>query len=190
MSGDNPHEAVTAFLKLFRAVLGVLDGKGVIVVPRHGSWIIGKAYSWVLNPQDGMKLGDAGTLYASMQFEVRDYGVSDPKGLKRFRVATLGYNYKLEQPGRSDRWRMHWHPDGASDMREPHLHIPPDLKVHRPCYRMPFEAAIRWCIEDGASLICTLQKAKDELSRLEELTRLSWASAPDLPWVPDPRSAG
>lgn len=48
---DSPHEAVKTFLELFRDVLGVLDSKGHIVIFGHGSWITGKAYSWVLNPE-------------------------------------------------------------------------------------------------------------------------------------------
>jgi hypothetical protein len=101
-----------------------------------------------------------------------DYGPDPNEFAKRFRVTTLSYNYRLEHPGGGDRWRMHWHPEGISDVRKPHLHIPPDLKVHRPCDRMTFENAIRWCIEDGAPLACTLQKAENELVRLGELTVL------------------
>jgi hypothetical protein len=94
VSGDSPQEAVTAFLEPFRAVLGVLDGKGDIVIPRRGSLITSKGYSWVLNPERGMKLGYVGTLYASMRFEVLDYGRGPKEFGKRFRVTILGYNYR------------------------------------------------------------------------------------------------
>lgn len=168
----NPQGAVTAFLERFRAALCVLDNKGQIVIPRQGSWVTGKHYSWVLNPQKGMKLGDAGTLYASMQFEVIDYGLDNPNEDEfgqRFEVNILGYNYRLEQSSGGDRWRMHWHPEGISDVREPHLHIPPDLKVHRPCDSMTFETAIRWCIKDGAPLTCAPQEAERKLTVTYEL---------------------
>lgn len=181
MYGDSPQEAVTTFLEPFKAALCVLDGRGHIVIPRHGSWIKGKIYSWVLNPEKGMKLGNAGTLYASMQFQVIDTDPASNEFGKRLRVTTFGYNYRLEHPSGSDRWRMHWHPDGVSDVREPHLHIPPDLKVHRPCDRMTFENAIRWCIKDGAPLSCTPQEAEDELILWETPTKLIWASPPEVP---------
>lgn len=176
MSGDSLQEAVTAFLEPFRAALGVLDGRGDIVIPRRGSLITSKDYSWVLNPERGMKLGDVGTLYASMRFQVLDYGRGPKEFGKRFRVTILGYNYRLEQPNGGDRWRMHWHPDGVSNVKEPHLHIPPDLKAHRRCDQMTFENAIRWCIADRAPLTCTPQEAEDELSR--------WQEPPDLGELP------
>jgi hypothetical protein len=94
--GDSPQEAVTAFLEPLRAALSVLDGAGAIAVPRHGSWTKGKTYSWVLNAGRGMKLGDAGTLHASMQFRIIDTDPTTNDFGKPLRVTTLGYNYKLE----------------------------------------------------------------------------------------------
>jgi hypothetical protein len=95
--GDSPQEAITTFLEPFKAALCVLDGKGHIVIPRHGWWIKRKTYSCVLNPQKGMKLGDAGTLYASMQFQLLDTDPASNEFGKRLRVGMLGYNYRLEQ---------------------------------------------------------------------------------------------
>jgi len=78
---------------------------------------------------------------------------------------------------------MHWHPDGPSDIWEPHLHIPLDLKMHYPCDRMTFETAIRWCIQAGAPLTCTLQEAENELIEIEAPHTLyrSWRSRHDRP---------
>jgi hypothetical protein len=163
--GESTQKAVTAFLEHFRNALCVLDGKGDVVVPRSGSLLPYNTYSWVLSANKGMKLGQAGTLYASMQFWITH---ANPNFYpKRFKVEIAAYNYKLEQSGGSDRWRMHWHPDGVSESRGPHLHIPPNLKVHRPCNLITFETAIRWCIADGAPLTCSRTEAEDELSRLE-----------------------
>ncbi|RNI16922.1 hypothetical protein EFY87_19790 [Flexivirga caeni] len=52
---------------------------------------------------------------------------------------------------------MHWHPDGNSPVRSPHLHLrlaPVDqvgytLQYHLPTDRQSFEGAIRWAIELG-----------------------------------------
>ncbi|MGH3904823.1 MAG: hypothetical protein ACRDTE_11615 [Pseudonocardiaceae bacterium] len=182
MPGDTPQEAVTAFLDPLRAALSVLDGVGHVSVPRRGLWVKYKRVSWVLNGGNGMKLGDIGTLHASMTFRVIDTDPSTNELGKPLRVSTLDYNYKLELPGGTDMWRMHWHPDGVSDTREPHLHIPPDLKVHRPCDRMTFENAIRWCIRDGAPLTCSPREAEDFLTDVEAPHRLhrSWGSRADM----------
>ena len=156
MPGDTPHEAVTQFLSPLRSALSVLAGRGVIAVPRHGKLVKYRSVSWILNSGEGMRLGEVGT---------------------------LGYNYRLELPNGKDKWRMHWHPDGLSDMHDPHLHTPPDLKVHRPCDRMTFETAIRWCLEDGAPLTCGVREAEDLLTEAEAPHRLhrSWSSALDRP---------
>ncbi len=183
MPGDSPHEAVTAFLEPLRDALAVLDGPGGITVPRSGSWTKGRTYSWILNAGGGMRLQGVGTFHASMQFQIIDTDPTTNDLGKRLRVTTLAYNYKLEQPDGRDLWRMHWHPDGQSDIREPHLHVPPELKVHRPCDRATFETAIRWCIGDGAPLVCTLQEAEDQLLLSETPHKLhrTWASPHDRP---------
>jgi hypothetical protein len=186
--GNSPQEAVTAFLVPLKDALSVLNGPGAITVSRHGSWIKGKTYLWVVNAGDGMKLGDVGTLHASMQFRVIDTDPVTNDFGKPLRVTTLAYNYKLEQPSGRDLWRMHWHPDGVSAVREPHLHVQPDLKIHRPCDRMTFETAIRWCIKDGAALVCTPQEAEDLLLLSETPHRLNrtWASPLDRPDLQHP----
>jgi hypothetical protein len=121
--------------------------------------------------------------HASMQFQIIDTDPATHDLGKPLRVTTLAYNYKLERSGDGDLWRMHWHPAGGGDIREPHLHGPPDLKVHRPCERMTLETAIRWCIEDGAPLICTPKKAEDQLVLSEAPHKLhrTWASPHDRP---------
>jgi hypothetical protein len=127
-----------------------------------------------------MRLRGVGTFHASMRFQVIDTDPATNDLGKPLRVTTLAYNYKLEQRG-GDLWRMHWHPDGRSDTREPHLHVPPDLKVHRPCDRMTLETAIRWCIGDGAPLLCTPQEAEEQLLLSETPHKLhrTWASSHD-----------
>lgn len=183
MPGDSPQEAVTAFLEPLRAALSVLDGAGVIAVTRRGSWAKGRTYSWVLNAGRGMKLGDVGTLHASMQFQVIDTDPATNDLGKCLRVTTLGYNYRLERSDGGDLWRMHWHPDGVSDVREPHLHVPVDLRVHLPCDRMTFETAIRWCTEYGAPLLCAPHEAEEQLLLSETPHKLhrTWASPFDRP---------
>lgn len=103
-------------------------------------------------------------------------------------ATTLGYNYKLEQAG-GDVWRMHWHPDGVSHVRVPHLHVPPEYQVPRPCERMTFENAIRWCIEDGAPLTCTRSEAEGHLLLTETPHKLhrSWSSPLDRPELGRPQ---
>lgn len=188
MPGDTPQEAVTAFLSPLKEAVSVLDGRGAITVNRHGGWARGQTYSWVLNAGQGMKLGNVGTFHASMLFKVIDTDPTTNDFGKHLRVTTLGYNYKLEQAG-GDVWRMHWHPDGVSHVRVPHLHVPPEYQVHRPCERMTFENAIRWCIEDGAPLTCTRSEAEGHLLLTETPHKLhrSWSSPLDRPELGRPQ---
>jgi hypothetical protein len=72
MPGDTPQEAVTAFLNPLKSAVCVLDGPGAITVNRRGGWVKGETYSWVLNAGHGMKLGNVGTVRASMRFRVID----------------------------------------------------------------------------------------------------------------------
>ncbi|WP_054054460.1 hypothetical protein [Alloactinosynnema sp. L-07] len=158
----------------------MLDGYTKLFVQPRNGFRKEQIYSWHLNQDRGVPLGKIGTFYASMKFEVIDADQS--KYDKPFRVTTREYNYKLEGPDGSDQWRMHWHPDSrVSPERYPHMHLPPDLKIHRRTSRMTFEAAITWCIALGAPLsvetaealqIVTLTEARHVLWR-------GWSNHPD-----------
>lgn len=68
-----------------------------------------------------------------------------------------------------------------SPAREPHLHLPPDIGLHRPVERWTFETAIRWLILDKAPLSCSSAEAEHELAEVEapHVLHRGWSSPLD-----------
>lgn len=180
MPGRNPQEAADAFLEPLKEAVRVLDGFGQIIVggKEKGGYRKGREFTWYLNGHDvGMSLRGLGTFHAEMRFEIID---ADEKRFGApLRVKTNGYLYRLTV-GDGDLWRIHWHPVGYSPHKEPHVHVQPDLELHRPTGRITFEKVIRWCIEDGAPLRCTRQDALDRLALCEapHLLHRTWSDHP------------
>lgn len=181
MPGRTPPEAVRAFLKPLEDALAVLDGVANLTVSKKGQYRKGVEYSWTINNGAGMRLGSAGTFFASMRFKIID---ADPvRHEAPLRVTARGYLYSLKAPNGDDIWRMHWHPGGASQEERPHLHIHPNLKQHQVSPRMTFEKAIQWCIPFGAPLTCSLEEALAhlEVAQAEHILYRSWADYPGEP---------
>jgi hypothetical protein len=175
--GRNPQQAVAAFLDPFREALRVLDGVGKLSLSPKGGYRLGQRYSWQLNGAEGMDLGPVGLFIASMEFEVVDADPGKNEFRHPYRVTTGSYHYKLRGRDGKDQWRIHWHPDGRSRVRVPHIHRPPDLKQHWPTGRMTFENAVAWCIESGAAVRGgDNQQARNQLAVIEapHLLYRSW----------------
>jgi hypothetical protein len=111
--------------------------------------------AWILNGLDGMSLRGFGTFYAQQCFELvetsaehREYAPAE-----RYRVTTREYIYRVElDTGQQIRW--HWHPEGRSSERRPHVHPSFNLKAHLPGPRIALEDVIEGCIELGARPAC------------------------------------
>lgn len=173
MPGRTAAEAVAAFLEPLREALKVLDAVTQLSVAPKGGYRKGVRYSWVLNGSRGADLGPAGILTASMEFEIIDCDPSTNEFGHPLRVSSRSYHYKLRAPDGTDRWRMHWHPEGKSPITWAHLHMPPDDKLHLASDRMTFEKAIMWCAQFGAPLTCTLGEAADRVLLIEAPHRLN-----------------
>lgn len=150
----------------------MLDAVTKISVAPKGGIRTGVRYAWVLNGADGAALGEAGTFFAGMEFEVVGCDPTTNEYGHPFRVSTRSYHYKLRSSQGTDAWRMHWHPGGNSPITFAHLHLPPDLKRHLPSERMTFEKAIAWCAQFGAPLTCSTEEANDRLVLAESAHRL------------------
>lgn len=177
MPGRTPCDAVEEFIAPLREAVRILDGVGRLMVSPKGGYRKGVRYSWVLNGADGMDLGAAGWFIASMEFEVIDADPAKNEYGHPLRVTARSYHYKLRGRDGTDQWRMHWHPAGRSRVTGPHLHLPPDLKQHRPTGRMTLENAVGWCMESGAAVTTeSAEKARQEFALIEAPHRLhrSW----------------
>jgi len=73
-----------------------------------------------------------------------------------FRVTTLYYSYAIETQAAQEIVGYHWHPDGVSPVRFPHLHLGPAVeigmeelsrKAHFPTGRVAFEEIVQLLIE-------------------------------------------
>ncbi|GAA0333623.1 hypothetical protein [Micropruina glycogenica] len=156
MAGRKPTPAVSAFLQPIRRALRCLTETPLSVSAMH-HYELDKPYSWSLNDAMGVSLRGLerrdGMLYGYMAWKL----IKDPGPLGPFRVTTLGYDYSMTL-GNRELWAMHWHPEGRSNFREPHLHLKPMANAegrpeHLPTPRMMFETAVRWAIEFGAEPI-------------------------------------
>jgi len=185
MPGRTPADAVAAFLEPFREGIKLLDGHARITATGRHGYRKGARYSWSLNGEGGMHLRQTGTFYASMTFEVVDSvpDEHDDEHQGPFRCSTRSYSYKLSTPRGADLWRMHWHPDGRSPAKGPHLHLPPDLDRHLPTGRSTFEQALCWLIEFDAPARCNSADAQARLAELEaaHLLHRTWNISPGEP---------
>ena len=184
MPGGTPQAAVTAFLEPLRQAVSALSGHCQIAAVRKGAYTKGRVYLWHLNGGNGISWPGIGVFTASMGFEIID---ADPErhevAAGDVRVTTRSYHYHFLGPdGVTARWRMHWHPDGQSGVKEPHLHRLPEIKTHWATPRMSFETAIRWCATEGAPLSCSESDAEDRLTRSEAAFKLfgSWQDTPTI----------
>lgn len=180
MPGATPYEAVRAFLEPFQENLAILDGNGQINSTRKGGYALGHEYAWVINAGCGMTLPNLGLFTASMSFEIVETGSGS--GPDRYRVTTRSYNYRLRHDDHGDLWRCHWHPEGVSKHKRPHLHFPPHFTaLETP--RVSFEFVLRWCMDHGAALTVEREEAERMLSLTEGLHQLhrSWSVDPDQP---------
>ncbi|MBI3213163.1 MAG: hypothetical protein HYZ38_05045 [Mycobacterium sp.] len=98
-----------------------------------------------------MILPDFGRLYAAQRFQVVNTTENDHVDPDRepFRVSTREYIYRLVMnKGHVIEW--HWHPQGNSHERRPHIHPAIDPKAHLPGPRFAMEDVIESCIQLGA----------------------------------------
>lgn len=163
----------------FRQAVAVLDGVANLGVSPKSGYRVGERYAWALNGAAGMRLAPAGTFFAGMEFEIIDTDPSTNEYGHPYRASARSYHYKFQDPDGNDLWRLHWHPDGRSRVKGPHIHRPPDMKKHWSTPRMSFEDAVRWCIESGAPVSCSSnQEALDVLAQTEapHLLHRSWTT--------------
>ena len=178
MPGRNPQEAVQNLIAPLARAVGVLDGWADLHLSRRGGYHLGQELTWILNEGAGLSLANVGTFFAEMGFQIVE---SDPKKHEgRYRVTTLRYRYRLESLSGVDRWRAHWHPDGNSRVKVPHIHLPPDLKLHFEVPRISFEQTLQWCIQLGAPLSCSETEAERVLAETHGVHVLyrTWVNNP------------
>jgi hypothetical protein len=145
--GRTPRDAVKAYLEPLQKNISIVC-KGVLRVNNYDAL---EAVS-VLTLPDPVPLNGRPDLYLSFtqQYKI----IKDPEN-GPFRVTTLYYSYAVETQDAHEIVGYHWHPDGVSPVRFPHLHLGPaalvgmeDLrrKAHLPTGRVAFEEVVEFLI--------------------------------------------
>jgi hypothetical protein len=145
--GRTPREAVKAYLEQLQKIISIVS-QGVLRVSNYDTPEVVS----VLTLPDPAPLNGRPDLCLSFtqQYKIVKNAKNEP-----FRVTTLYYSYAVETQDAQEIVGYHWHPDGVSPVRFPHLHLGPaacvgldDLrrKAHLPTGRVAFEEVIELLI--------------------------------------------
>jgi len=195
MPGQNPNEAVKNFLAPLQVAIGCIT-QAHISVSSYRQYVVEEERDWMLNSGEGVVLKRRWATDENRPFQQLDFFASmwwkviedDRDGYGPFRVTTVGYGYSLLGDDR-ELWAMHWHPNGQSDVRYPHIHLGDIVlsgkatvtsKNHLPTSRMTLEAAIRWAIEWGAEPVRSDWEDRLLLAESPHLLFRTWSSNPDV----------
>lgn len=189
LPGRTPAEAVKAFLQPLQDALACVANAKISVSP--GGYGAGREHSWTPNRGDGVALDGGFHLDARMKYRIVEQ--AHASAAERWRVTTLAYTYRLlDQAG--ELWVIHWHPDGPSPDRAPHLHLGTSLlapsgivtrKSHIPTGRITFERVIRFAIECGAEPKHADWDQRLLLAEGPHLLYRSWSGDPTLELPPE-----
>jgi hypothetical protein len=109
--------------------------------------------SIVLGRGADVPVGDEGlSLFVGHYYTVVEVEVEDDGEIERgFAVRTGGYTYKVESHAEGgELFCWHWHPEGTSWCRWPHLHArTPRHGDHLPTSRVALEQVVRWLIVEA-----------------------------------------
>lgn len=145
MPGRTPHEAFQAFIEPLEAAIACLGAANITVSAGGRSDASDRVHAWTLNGMTGMAF--TGGFYFTAQMNYRFAKVSRSE----FRVTTVAYMYTLRRGG-DELWSLHWHPDGNSPVKTPHIHLAGvDPSGHFPVERMSLEQAVAWVIQSGVT---------------------------------------
>lgn len=187
-----PREAVNAFRDAINlAALCVGQCQASLGPEPYAIWASGKAPRWLaINRGEPVRLRHDRfplSLRASLHYHVVVEAGS-------YKVRTAAYHCSLEDDQEREYLAYHWHPDGPSDARYPHLHIGPaagvppspdgliNPRVHIPTGRIALEDLLRLTIEqlgatptrpDWAKVLAQLQASFEQ--------QRSWAQSSGPP---------
>jgi hypothetical protein len=151
LAGKSPAEAVTNFIDPLRRALTCVT-QAVLTVG-GGYYPSEKPHGATVN--DGLPVplkGEGGlSLIAMLQYRVVEAtGERGP-----WKVSTVAYNYEFVRQSEDGEERIlayHWHPDGGSSVKGPHLHVldpaGPLRKAHLPTGRVALEEVLRVAISE------------------------------------------
>ncbi len=147
MPGKTPREAVKAYLEALQKSVSIVC-KGVLRVSNYDRL----DEISVLTLTAPVPLNGRSDLYLSFR---QQYKVLRHSERGRFRVTTLYYSYAVETQDGQEIAGYHWHPDGVSPVKFPHLHLGSAARIgmeeltrkaHFPTGRVAFEDVVEFLI--------------------------------------------
>ena len=154
MPAATPKEAVEEFLRPLRRVVSCITPR--ILNVRGGYHPSEEPHTVFIG--DGLSVPLAGPSLLKLRLANHYRIIEAPDERGPWKVSTAGYFYALDDASDQEIIVYHWHPEGRSPIRFPHLHLGPgagcrreDLAAaHCPTGRIPVEEFLRFAIVDLA----------------------------------------
>lgn len=160
MPGTTPYEAYQAFVTPLASALACV-ARAKIQPSAGGTAVLHKDHGLYLTRQgDSDYLPLRGKPALELRGRMVYRLIEDPRpGYGPYRVTTRSYTYSLQLDTGEAVVDYHWHPDGNSHEKRPHMHLGSaqlkrggviSSKHHIPTGRVTFESVIRSAVELGA----------------------------------------
>jgi hypothetical protein len=101
----------------------------VLTDDRHRNWTPASLLDVALSAGEPVRLRGPERIHLRVRIRVRVEQADPPRGL--WDAVTAAYEYRLSDEDNREIVAYHWHPDGASHVRTPHLHLGPAAEVGR-----------------------------------------------------------
>lgn len=118
MPGRSPDEAVDRYMEGLQQALSCVTKAVLRASGRDPS---DQPHALALNDDFPARIPGCASHYVCVQQKYRIIKASGPSG--RWKVCTAAYHYQLRDDQKNEILAYHWHPDGATLMAEPHLHL-------------------------------------------------------------------
>jgi hypothetical protein len=150
--GATAREAVEEFLRPLRRVVSCVT-PGILNI-RGGYHLSARPHSVLIGDGLPVRLAGTGRLMFRM---VHHYRVAEASGERSpWKVRTAAYYYSLDDFNEREVISYHWHPEGQSPIRFPHLHVGPGAgcqreeigTAHCPTGRISVAEFLRFAIVD------------------------------------------
>lgn len=120
-------EAFNRYLEPLRPAISCVTPQ-ILTRPNISRWR-GEVLDVLLDEGRPVRLRGPERIHLRVRMRVRLVQAEPPRGL--WEASTAAYEYRLSDHDNREIVAYHWHPDGQSHVRTPHLHLGPGAEVGR-----------------------------------------------------------